>query len=104
VLRGGFLWFQLAVGIVIAGEHLFHMQITKERGPRQRWGLVVGALLAAIAILELFLLEYNIIPDIAVLPTLLALDVVAIIVYLGRPSDPASATSSESKRNNLWHV
>ena len=87
MLRVGFLWFQLAGGMVIFVEHLFHIRVTKERGSRQVWGLLVGALLAAIAVLELFLLEYDLIPDAAVWPTLLALDVVAILLYLGR-SEP----------------
>ena len=87
MLRMAFLWFQLVGGTVICLEHLFHMRVTKERGSLQTWGLLVGAGLAAIAVLELFLLEYNLIPDAAVWPTLLALDAVAILLYLGR-SEP----------------
>ena len=98
MLRVGFLWFQLVGGIVILGEHLFHIRVTKERGSRQIWGLLVGVLLAAIAVLEIFLLEYNVIPEAAVWPTLLALDVLAILLYLGRSDALSSATSSEGSR------
>ena len=95
MLRVGFLWFQLASGMVIFGEHVFHIRVTRERGSRQVWGLLVGALIAAIAVLELFLLEYNVIPDAAVWPALLALDVAAILLYLGR-SEPWPSADGRS--------
>ena len=85
MLRFGFLWFQLVAGMSIFGEHVFHIKLTKERGFRQIWGLLIGALLAAISVLELFLLDYNVIPEIALWPTLLLLDVVAVLLYLARP-------------------
>ena len=96
MLRAGFLWFQLVGGVVIFGEHLWHIGLTKKRGSRQIWGLLVGALLTAIAVFEIFLLGYNLIPDGAVWPTLLALDVLAILLYLGRTEAPPSAGTSRA--------
>ncbi len=98
MLRWGLLWFQLVGGLAIVGEHLFHIRVTKERGSRHMWGLLVGALLAAIAVLEIFLLEYKVIPEAAVWPTLLVLDVLAIVLYLGRSDALSSGTSSEGSR------
>ena len=91
MLRAGFIWFQLLAGLVIFGEDVVHMRITKKWGSRQISGLLLGALLTAIAVLEIFLLAYNVIPDAAVWPSLLSLDVLAILVYTQRTEPSPSA-------------
>jgi hypothetical protein len=99
MLRALFLWFQFMAGIVLVGEHLFHFKLVPgRRNVRDWWGLGVAVALTVIAALEIFFIAYNWLPDAAVWPTLLALDIAAILLYLGRV-EPATNRTGTAANN-----
>ena len=85
MLKAIFLWSQLMAGISLAAENLYHFKLSRgNRSGRDWWGLAVAFSLTGIATVELFFIAYRWLPAVALFPTLLALDVLAAILYLRR--------------------
>ena len=79
------LWFQLAAGMVLLGENLFHLRVTRGNwNPRDLWGLLIATALSAIPALELFFIAYRWAPEAVLWPLLFALDLLALLLYTKR--------------------
>ena len=99
MVLASFLWFQLVAGIVLVAENLFHFKISRgRRTVKDWWGLAVAVALVAIAALEIFFVAYRWLPDAALWPTLLSLDVLAMVLYLVRvePTMEGRGTASNA--------
>lgn len=85
MIRGTLLWAQLVVGFAIAVENGVLLVAGRGLTWRNWLALVVGLCLMAIALFELFLMEYHLMPTGIAVVLMFLLDCVAFVLYVVRP-------------------
>ena len=83
-------------GVIVFLEHLYRFRFKRMRTPRAWVGLFTGVVLIALAALEIFVVEYGVVPTRLIVPTLVVLDVLAGWIYLTRPREELFPSESSA--------